>query len=256
MGHPRRAGARALHRAAPVARQDPGARSHRPGDRRRHPLPRALDVERLRPVRRRGAGRGHRDGHRHRPWRAVRVHRQRRHGQGRLAAPRLDQEARARPGDRRAEPPRRDLPGGLGRRVPAAPGRDLPRQGPLRRLVLPPGAHVGHGTPPALGGARRLHRGRRLRPGAVGRGDHGGRHRSHLSRRPAHREGRPGRDHRARRPGRRRAAHPHVGRERLPGERRARGLRQAARDLQHHQPAPHRRAPGVDGLGRARAAGP
>ena len=42
-----------------------------------------------------------------------------------------------------AEPPPVHLPGRLGRRVPAAAGRGLPRPRPLRAHLLQPGAHVG-----------------------------------------------------------------------------------------------------------------
>ena len=207
---------RALDRAAPVARQDPGPRPDRHGDRRGHGVPRALDARRVGPVRRRGARRRHRHRHRRGARRAVHVHRQRRHREGRLAAADVDQEARAGPGHRPRERPRRDLPRRLRRRLPAAAGRDLPRQGSLRRLVLPPGPTVGGRSSPALGGARRLHRRRRLRAGAVRRGDHGRGHRSDLPRWSADREGGARRDHRARRPRRRRAPHPHVRRQRLP----------------------------------------
>ena len=162
------------------------------------------------------------------------VHRQRRDRQGRLAAADVDQEARPGPADRRGERPRGDLPRRLRRRVPAAPGRDLPRQGPLRRLVLPPGPTVGDGPAPAVRRARRMHGRRRLRPGAVRRGDHGRGHRPDLPRRPADREGRARRDHRARRPRRRAAPHLHLRRQRLHRPERGRGVRQAARDLRDH----------------------
>ena len=115
---------------------------------------------------------------------------ERRHGEGRRLVPADLQEGAAGPGDRAREPAADRLPGRLGRRLPAAPGRDLPRPGalrprllqqrpPLRRGDLPDGRH--HGL---LRGRRRLpadherrvaHRGgdrldlpRRLPPGAGG----------------------------------------------------------------------------------------
>src|SRR5262249_22255667 len=45
-------------------------------------------------------------------------------------------------------------------------------QGPLRRVVLPAGPHVGRRPASAVGGARRGHRRRRLRARPVPRGDH------------------------------------------------------------------------------------
>ncbi len=104
---------------------------------------------------------------------------------------------------------RRHLPGRLRRRVPPAPGRDLPRQGPLRRLASTarPGCRR-MGLPQlsvVLGGCTA---GRRVRSGAVRRGHHGRRHRPDLPGRSPDREGGPRRDRRPRRPRRRRAAHP------------------------------------------------
>ena len=140
VGDRRRPGPRALDRAAPVPRQGDGPRPDRHGDRRGHGLHRALATRRLRPVRRRGAGGRHRHGRRRRARGAVDVHRQRRHRQGRIARPDGDQEARPSAGHRPRERPRGDLPGRLRWGVPPAAGRDLPRQGPLRRIVLPAGA--------------------------------------------------------------------------------------------------------------------
>ena len=106
-------------------------------------VPRAEPAGRDRPVRRRRAGR--RDRHRHRPGRGddLRRRRQRRHGQGRHLLPDDGQEAPPRPGDRAREPAAVHLPGRLGRRVPAAPGRGLPRPRPLRPDLLQPGPDVG-----------------------------------------------------------------------------------------------------------------
>ena len=70
----------------------------------------------------------------------VRHRRQRRDGQGRHLLPDDRQEAPARPGDRAPEPAAVHLPGRLGRRVPAAPGRGLPRPRALRPHLLQPGA--------------------------------------------------------------------------------------------------------------------
>ena len=111
---------------------DPGSR-----------LPRALPARRDRPLRRRGARR--RDRHRHRPDRGhdLRDRRQRRDGQGRHLLPDDRQEAPARPGDRAREPAAVPLPRRQRRRVPAAPGRGLPRPRPLRPDLLQPGADVG-----------------------------------------------------------------------------------------------------------------
>ena len=53
------------------------------------------------------------------------------------------QEAPARAADRAREPAAVRLPGRLGRRVPAAAGRGLPRPRALRPHLLQPGAHVG-----------------------------------------------------------------------------------------------------------------
>ena len=56
---------------------------------------------------------------------------------------RCDQETRAGPGDRRGERSRRDLPRRLRWRVPSSAGRNLSRQGSLRRRLLPSNPPVG-----------------------------------------------------------------------------------------------------------------
>ena len=83
--------------------------------------------------------------HRHRPRVGPRGadRRQRRHGQGRHLLPDHGEEAPARAGGRAREPPAVRLPRRLGRRVPAAAGRGLPRPRSLRPHLLQPGADVG-----------------------------------------------------------------------------------------------------------------
>ena len=88
------------------------------------------------------------------------------------------------------EPAAVRLPRGLGRRVPAAAGRGLPRPRALRPHLLQPGAHVGRADPADGGGHGLLHRRRRLRAGDVRRDDHRQGHRHDLPRRSAAREGR------------------------------------------------------------------
>ncbi len=96
--------------------------------------------------------------------------RQRRHREGRHLLPAHGEEAPARAGDRAREPPALRLPGRLGRRVPAAPGRGLPRPRALRPHLLQPGAHVGGRHPAGRGRHGLVHGGRRLRAGDVRRG--------------------------------------------------------------------------------------
>ena len=55
--------------------------------------------------------------------------------------------------DRAREPAAVHLPRRLGRRVPPAPGRRLPRPQPLRADLLQPGPALGRRDPAALGGA-------------------------------------------------------------------------------------------------------
>ena len=131
--------------------------------------------------------------------------------QGRVVLPAHRQEAPARPGGRRAEPPPVHLPGRFGRRVPPAPGGGVPRPRRLRADLLQPGAHVGARHPADCRGDGVVHRGRRVRAGDERRdGDRPG-HRHDLHRRPAARAGgdRPGGDGRGAR--RRRRPHAPVG---------------------------------------------
>ena len=112
------------------------------------------------------------------------------------------------------------LPGRLRRRLPAAAGRRLPRPRALRAHVLQPGPDVRARHRP--GGRRHglVHRGRRLRAGDVGPGDHRQGHRHDLPGRPAAGEGRHRRGRQRGGAGRRRRAHAAVGGGRLPGGRR------------------------------------
>ena len=223
-------------RAAPLARQADGPRADRPADRPGHRLPRAERARRLGPLRRRGAVGRDRDRDRRRRGAGVRRRRERRDREGRLLLPAHRQEAPARAGGRRAEPPPVHLPRRLGRRVPAAPGRGLPRPRALRPDLLQPGAHVGEGDPADRRRDGLVHRRRRLRAGDERRdGDRAG-HRDDLHRRPAAREGgdRPGRD----RGGARRRRRPHAP---LRSRRPLRDLRRArarARAPDRPQPAP------------------
>ena len=116
-------------------------------------------------LRRAGAVGG--DRHRDRRRRGPRLHdrRERRHREGRHLLPADRQEAPARPGDRRAEPPAVPVPRRLGRRLPAAPGRGLPRPRALRADLLQPGADVGARDPADRGRDGLVHRRRRLRAG-------------------------------------------------------------------------------------------
>ena len=88
-------------------------------------------------------GAGHRD--RHRPVHGPRVLIVANDAtvKGGTLLPDDGQEAPARAGDRAREPPALRLPRRLGRRVPAAAGRGLPRSRSLRAHLLQPGAHVG-----------------------------------------------------------------------------------------------------------------
>ena len=96
----------------------------------------------------------------------------------------------------RAEPLAMHLPRRLRWRFPPAAGRGLPRSRPLRSHLLQPGAPVGARNPADRGRHGLVHRGRRVRPGDVGRDRDREGDRHDLHRRPAAREGgdRPGRN--------------------------------------------------------------
>ena len=117
---------------------------------------------------------GGRHRHRHRPGLGARGadRRQRRHGQRGHLLSAHGEEARPRAGSRAAEPAALRLPRRLRRRVPAAPGRGLPRSRSLRPHLLQPGADVGRADPADRGGDGLLHRRRRLRARDVRRNDH------------------------------------------------------------------------------------
>ena len=180
---------RASGRTAPLAREADRARAHRPPGRPRQRVPRAGRARRLGRLRRAGAVGRDRDRDRRRRGPGVRDRRERRDGEGRLVLPAHGQEAPARAGDRRAEPPAVHLPRRLRRRLPAAPGRGLPRPGALRAHLLQPGADVREGHPADRGRDGLVHRRRRLRPGDERRDRDRARHRDDLHRRPAAREG-------------------------------------------------------------------
>ena len=218
---------RARDRAPSVARQAHGAGAHRPARRPRHGLPRAERARRLGHLRRPGAGGRHRDRDRGDRGPLLRGRRERRHGQGRLVLPAHRQEAPARPGGRRAEPPAVRLPRRLGRRIPAPAGRRLPRPRALRAHLLQPGTPLGEEHRPGRRRDGLLHRRRRLRPGDERRDDHRRGNRHDLHRRPAAREGshRRGRDGR----GARRRGTPHAALRRRRPLRRLRRARARAR---------------------------
>ena len=246
-----RGGGEKARRAPSLPRQADRARADRPARRPRHRLPRAERARGLGALRRRRpVGRDrHRDRRRRGP--GVRGRRERRDREGRLLLPADREEAPARAGGGRAEPPAVPLPRRLRRRVPAAPGGGLPRPRALRADLLQPGAHVRAGDPADRRRDGLVHRRRRLRARDERRDDHRPGHGHDLHRRPAAREGGDGagRDRRGAR--RRRRAHAAL-RRRRPlrdlGRARAR-----ARAPDRPQPAPPQGA----ALGRraARAAG-
>ena len=125
------------------------------------------------------------------------------------------QEAPARAADRARQSPAVRLPRRLGRRVPAAAGRGLPRSRALRPHLLQPGAHVGRADSADRRRHGIVHGRRRVRAGDVGRNDHRQGHRHDLSRRAAARESGDRRRSDRRRAGRRRRAHAALGRRRL-----------------------------------------
>ena len=228
-------------RAARRARQAAASRARRAPARPRLAVPRALDARGARHVRRPGARRG--DHHRHRPRPRPRGgHRlQRRHRQGRLLLPDDGAQAHARAGDRAAEPPAVRLPRRLGRRLPPAPGRAVPRRARVRAELLQPGQPLGGGHPADRRRARLVHRRRRVRAGDVRRERHRPQPGHDLPRRSAAGEGRHGRGRQRRGPRRRRPAHAPLGSRRPPGERR-RGSA-GHRALDRRDAAGPRRAP-------------
>ena len=131
-----------------------------------------------------------------------------------------------------AEPAAVHLPRRLRRRLPAAPGRGVPRPRALRPDLLQPGHHERPGHPADRRRARLLHRGRRLRARDERRGRHRAQPGHDLPRRPAAGEGRDRRGGDRRGTRRRRPALEGLRRHRPPGARRPR--RAADR-------APHRR---------------
>ena len=124
--------------------------------------------------------------------------------EGRHLLPDDGEEAPPRAGDRAREPAAVPLPGRQRRRLPAAPGRGLPRSRALRPDLLQPGPAVGARRPAGRAGHGLLHRRRRLRAGHERRdGDRQG-HRHDLPGRSAagpggDRRGRHGRGARRRR---------------------------------------------------------
>ena len=202
-------------RAPSRAGQAPRARAHRrlldPGS----PFLELSALAAFEHVRQRGAGR--RPRHRHRPRLGPRSadRRQRRHGQGRHLLPDHRQEAPPRAAGGAREPPALRLPGRFRRRVPAAPGRGLPRSRALRADLLQPGPDVGRADPADRRRHGVVHGRRRLRAGDVGRNDHRQRHRDDLPGRPAAREGGHRRGSDGRRTGRRRRPHAPLRRRRL-----------------------------------------
>ena len=130
-----------------------------------------------------------------------------------------------------------DLPRRLGRRVPAAAGRGVPRPRPLRPDLLQPGADVRRGTPADRGRPRLVHRRRRLRPGDVGRDRHREEPGDDLPRGAAAREGRHGRGRDRRGARRRRRPHAPLGRRGPPRGRRRGRARDGPRDRRAASPA-------------------
>ncbi len=136
---------------------------------------------------------------------------ERRHGEGRHLLSHDGEKTSSRAGDRAQEQPALPVPGGLGRRFPAAAGRDLPRPGAFRPDFLQPGQHVGRGHPADRRGHGVVHRRRRLRAGDERREHHRPQARHHLPWRPAAGAGGDGRGCFGRGPGRRGCARPDVG---------------------------------------------
>ncbi len=180
-------------------------------------MARAVGPRRVGHVQGRSAVRGPRD--RHRPGERSRGHgrRQRRHREGRHVLPHHGEEAPSCAAGRPREPAPLRLPGRFRRRVPAAPGRGVPRPRSLRADLLQPGSHVRGAHRAGRRGDGVLHRGGRLRARDVGRDGDRPRDRHDLPRRTAARESsdRRGSDGRGTR--RRGRSHAPLGRGRLPG---------------------------------------
>ena len=204
-------------------------------------------ARRDRALRRRCARRRHRDRHRADRGHDLRRRRQRRDRQGRHLLPDDRQEAPARAGDRAREPAPVPVPRRLRRRVPAAPGRGLPRSRPLRAHLLQPGPDVGRGHPAGRARHGLVHGRRRLRAGDERRDGHRQGHGHDLPRRPAAGEGRDRRGRHARGAGRLGRPHPTLRRRRPRGARRR--ARAGARPVDHRQPQPQ-------GAGRRPGTGP
>ena len=228
---------RQVARAPRRARQAAAARARRRPARRRRAVPRDRPARRHGHVRRRGARRRNDRRHRPRPRPGMHDRRQRRDGEGRHLLPDDGEEAPARAGDRAAEPPAVPLPGRLRRRVPAAPGRGLPRPRALRPDLLQPGQHERAGDRPDRRRHGLVHGGRRLRAGDERRDDHRQEPGHDLPRRAAAGEGgdRRGRQRRGAR--RRRRAHAPL-RRRRPSRRR-RSPRAGDRAPDRRQPQSH-----------------
>ncbi len=131
------------------------------------------------------------------------------------------------------------VPGGFRRRVPAPPGRGVPRPRAFRPHLLQPGAAVGEGDPTGRPGDGVMHRGRSLRAGDVRRdGDREG-HRHDLPRGPATRAGGNRRGGHRRGPRRRGCSYATVGGGRpLRPRRRARAGHRPPDRAQPGSPAP------------------
>ena len=216
-----------FHRPPPRARQAAGARARGAADRPGQRLPGDIGPGGDRNVRRRRAGGRHGDRHRAGGRRRVRDRGQRRHRQGRHLLPHDRQEASPRAGDRAREPAAVPVPGGFGRRLPAAAGRGLPGSRALRTDLLQPGAAQLARHPADRAGDGLVHRRRGLRAGHVRRDRHRQGHRHHLPGRPAAGEGGHRRGGQRRGPGRGGGAYRR--------ERRGRPLRAGRRACHRHR---------------------
>ncbi len=169
-------------RAAPLARQAARARAHRPARRPGHRVPRAERARRLgglRRTRRRApgivTGIGVVEGRE-----CVIVANDATVKGGSYFPLTVKKHLRAQE-VARAEPAAVPLPRRLGRRVPAAAGRGLPRPRPLRPHLLQPGADVGAGDPADRRRDGLVHRRRRVRAGDERRDGDRARHRARSS---------------------------------------------------------------------------